>query len=77
MVEGAVKRIRPKAMTVATDLIGLLPLLWVEGSGADLTRRMIAPLVGGILVSFLGELFVTPALFYLARRRQLRKELAL
>ena len=76
MYEGAVKRIRPKAMTVATDLIGLLPLLWVEGSGADLTRRMIAPLVGGILVSFLGELFVTPALFYLARRRQLRKEFA-
>ncbi|HEX7897863.1 MAG TPA: CusA/CzcA family heavy metal efflux RND transporter [Planctomycetota bacterium] len=76
MYEGAVKRIRPKTMTVATDLIGLLPLLWTDGSGADVTRRMIAPLVGGILISFLGELLVTPALFYLARRRQLRKEWA-
>ncbi len=76
MYEGAVKRIRPKTMTVLTDLIGLLPLLWTDGSGADVTRRMIAPLLGGILVSFLGELMITPALFYLARRRQLRKEFA-
>src|SRR5690606_33779508 len=49
--EGAVKRIRPKTMTVATDMIGLLPLLWATGTGADVTRRLVAPLVGGIAVS--------------------------
>ena len=46
--EGAVKRIRPKTMTVATDMIGLLPLLWATGTGADVTRRLVAPLIGGI-----------------------------
>ena len=42
------KRIRPKTMTVATDMIGLLPLLWATGTGADVTRRLVAPLIGGI-----------------------------
>jgi Cu(I)/Ag(I) efflux system membrane protein CusA/SilA len=70
--EGAVKRIRPKTMTVATDLIGLLPLLWATGTGADVTRRLVAPLVGGIGVSFLMELLVYPVLFFVVRRRQLR-----
>jgi Cu(I)/Ag(I) efflux system membrane protein CusA/SilA len=72
--EGAVKRIRPKTMTVATDLIGLLPLLWATGTGAEVTRRMVAPLVGGIGVSFLMELLVYPVVFYLIRRRQLARE---
>src|SRR6185295_9684165 len=54
--QGAVKRIRPKTMTVATDMIGLLPLLWATGTGADVTRRLCAPLIGGISVSFLLEL---------------------
>jgi Cu(I)/Ag(I) efflux system membrane protein CusA/SilA len=69
--EGAVKRIRPKTMTVATDMIGLLPLLWATGTGADVTRRLVAPLIGGIAVSFVMELLVYPVLFYLARRRGL------
>ncbi|MCY2960851.1 MAG: efflux RND transporter permease subunit [Planctomycetota bacterium] len=69
--EGAVKRIRPKTMTVATDMIGLMPLLWASGTGADLTRRLVAPLVGGIAVSFLMELLVYPVLYYLAKRRSL------
>jgi Cu(I)/Ag(I) efflux system membrane protein CusA/SilA len=69
--EGAVKRIRPKTMTVATDLIGLLPLLWATGTGAEVTRRLVAPLVGGIGVSFLMELLVYPVVFYLIRERQL------
>ena len=73
--EGAVKRIRPKTMTVATDMIGLLPLLWATGAGADVTRRLVAPLIGGITVSFLMELLVYPVIFYLAKRWQLQKEL--
>ncbi|MFO1009270.1 MAG: efflux RND transporter permease subunit [Planctomycetota bacterium] len=67
--EGAVQRIRPKTMTVATDMLGLLPLLWATGSGADVTRRLAAPLVGGITVSFAMELCVYPVLFYLWKRR--------
>jgi len=69
--EGAVKRVRPKLMTVATDMIGLLPLLWATGTGADVTRRLVAPLIGGISVSFAMELLVYPVIFYLAKRRSL------
>jgi copper/silver efflux system protein len=72
--EGAVKRIRPKTMTVATDMIGLLPLLWATGTGADVTRRLVAPLIGGITISFVMELLVYPVIFYLYKRRQLRHE---
>ena len=72
--EGAVKRIRPKTMTVATDMIGLLPLLWAAGTGADVTRRLVAPLIGGITVSFVMELLVYPVIFYLAKQWELRKE---
>jgi Cu(I)/Ag(I) efflux system membrane protein CusA/SilA len=72
--EGAVKRIRPKTMTVATDMIGLLPLLWATGTGSDVTRRLVAPLVGGITVSFAMELLVYPVIFYLVKHWQLRRE---
>ncbi len=71
--EGAVKRIRPKTMTVATDMIGLLPLLWATGTGAEVTRRLVAPLIGGIAVSFLMELLVYPVVFYLAKARQIAR----
>ena len=74
--EGAVKRIRPKTMTVATDMIGLLPLLWATGTGADVTRRLVAPLIGGITISFLMELLVYPVVFYLAKTWELRKKWA-
>jgi Cu(I)/Ag(I) efflux system membrane protein CusA/SilA len=74
--EGAVKRVRPKLMTVATDMIGLMPLLWATGTGADVTRRLVAPLIGGIAVSFVMELLVYPVIFYLYRHRQLRVEWA-
>jgi Cu(I)/Ag(I) efflux system membrane protein CusA/SilA len=70
--DGAVRRIRPKTMTVATDMIGLLPLLWASGTGAELTRRLVAPLVGGITVSFAMELLVYPVIFYLWKRREIR-----
>jgi Cu(I)/Ag(I) efflux system membrane protein CusA/SilA len=71
--EGAVQRIRPKTMTVATDMIGLLPLLWATGTGADVTRRLVAPLIGGIGVSFVMELLVYPVVFLLAKRRELAR----
>jgi Cu(I)/Ag(I) efflux system membrane protein CusA/SilA len=72
--EGAVKRIRPKTMTVATDMIGLLPLLWATGTGADVTRRLVAPMIGGITISFIMELLVYPVIFYIAKRRMLSRE---
>jgi Cu(I)/Ag(I) efflux system membrane protein CusA/SilA len=74
ILEGAVKRIRPKTMTVATDMIGLLPLLWATGTGADVTRRLVAPLIGGITISFVMELLVYPVIFLLAKRLELRRE---
>jgi Cu(I)/Ag(I) efflux system membrane protein CusA/SilA len=66
--DGAVKRIRPKAMTVAAAFIGLVPLLWATGSGADVMRRLAAPLIGGLAVSFAMELLVYPIIFYLWKR---------
>jgi Cu(I)/Ag(I) efflux system membrane protein CusA/SilA len=70
--DGAVKRIRPKAMTVAAAFIGLVPLLWAHGSGADVMRRLAAPLIGGLAVSFLMELILYPIIFYIAKRFALR-----
>ncbi len=61
---GAVKRIRPKTMTVLTTIIGLLPLMFATGAGADTMRRLAAPMVGGLTTSFLLELLVYPAVYY-------------
>jgi len=61
--EGAVKRIRPKFMTVATMFIGLVPIMWSTGAGADVMKRIAAPMVGGILTSFILELVVYPAIY--------------
>jgi Cu(I)/Ag(I) efflux system membrane protein CusA/SilA len=61
-------------MTVATDMIGLLPLLFATGTGAEVTRRLVAPLIGGISISFLMELLVYPVIFFLAKRWELRHE---
>jgi Cu(I)/Ag(I) efflux system membrane protein CusA/SilA len=61
---GAVQRIRPKAMTVATTFIALVPILWATGTGADVMRRIAAPMVGGIVTSFFGELLVYPAVYF-------------
>lgn len=62
--EGAVKRIRPKAMTVAAAFIGLVPLLWAHGTGADVMRRLAAPMIGGLTVSFLMELILYPVIYF-------------
>ncbi len=72
IVEGAARRIRPKLMTALTLLIGLLPVLASTGTGADVMKRIAAPLVGGIVSSFLLELAVYPAIFAWWKRAGLR-----
>jgi Cu(I)/Ag(I) efflux system membrane protein CusA/SilA len=64
---GAVQRIRPKMMTVTTTFIALVPILWATGIGSDVMRRIAAPMVGGIVTSFVGELVVYPALYFIWR----------
>jgi copper/silver efflux system protein len=71
VVHGAVKRIRPKMMTVATILVGLLPVLWSHGTGADVMKRIAAPMVGGVVTSAILELIVYPALYLIWKGRRL------
>jgi Cu(I)/Ag(I) efflux system membrane protein CusA/SilA len=70
--EGAVQRVRPKAMTVAVIIAGLLPILWGSGTGSEIMSRIAAPMVGGMITAPLLSLFVLPAAYLLMRRRQLR-----
>ena len=70
IIHGAVKRVRPKAMTVSAAFIGLLPIMWSTGTGADLMKRIAAPMVGGLVTSFLLELLVYPAIYFLWKRRE-------
>ena len=63
VLHGAVQRIRPKFMTVATMFMGLLPIMWSTGAGADVMKRIAAPLIGGIFTSFALELLVYPAIY--------------
>jgi Cu(I)/Ag(I) efflux system membrane protein CusA/SilA len=65
VIHGAVKRIRPKMMTVGTTFIGLMPILWSTGTGADMMKRVAAPLAGGLATSFVMELMVYPAIYLL------------
>ena len=67
--EGAVARVRPKVMTVATTILGLLPLMWSHGAGADTMKRVAAPMVGGMISSVVLTLLVLPAVYMLWRRR--------
>ena len=71
IVHGAVKRARPKMMTVAAAFMGLLPILWSTSAGADVMKRIAAPMLGGLVTSFLLELLVYPAVYKLWRRREL------
>jgi len=75
IVEGAAQRIRPKLMTVLTMLLGLVPVLWSTGTGADVMKRIAAPMVGGLVSSFLLELTVYPAIFAIWKRRELGREI--
>ena len=73
---GAVKRIRPKVMTVITIIVGLFPIMWSTGAGADVMKRIAAPMVGGSISSLALEMLVYPVIFFIWRGRQLDKSLA-
>ncbi|HSG29627.1 MAG TPA: efflux RND transporter permease subunit, partial [Candidatus Krumholzibacterium sp.] len=74
---GAVQRLRPKFMTVATTFLGLVPILWAVGTGSDVMKRIAAPLVGGILASFLLELLVYPSVYQIWKWNfELKKQVA-
>jgi Cu(I)/Ag(I) efflux system membrane protein CusA/SilA len=68
--EGAVDRLRPKVMTVLTIMLGLAPILWSHGAGADVMKRIAAPMVGGMVTSTILTLVVIPAIYLIWRRRQ-------
>jgi Cu(I)/Ag(I) efflux system membrane protein CusA/SilA len=74
VMEGAVERLRPKVMTVVAIMAGLAPILWGAGTGADVMKRIAAPMVGGMVTSTLLTLVVIPALYYLWRARQIGRE---
>jgi Cu(I)/Ag(I) efflux system membrane protein CusA/SilA len=77
IMHGAVKRIRPKFMTVATMFLGLVPIMWSVGTGADVMKRIAAPMIGGIFTSFILELVVYPAIYEVWKWNfELKKELA-
>ncbi|MEW5807090.1 MAG: efflux RND transporter permease subunit [Acidobacteriota bacterium] len=65
IIHGAVKRVRPKMMTVAAASMGLMPIMWSMGTGADMMKRIAAPMVGGLFTSFIMELLVYPAIYLL------------
>jgi copper/silver efflux system protein len=69
IVEGAAKRIRPKLMTVLTMMIGLIPVLWSTGTGADVMKRIAAPMIGGVITSGILELLIYPAIYTLWKWR--------
>ncbi len=66
--EGAVLRVRPKAMTVAVILAGLFPIMWGTGTGSEVMQRIAAPMVGGMITAPLLSMFVIPAAYLLMRR---------
>jgi len=76
IVHGAVKRIRPKFMTVATMFVGLAPIMWSSGTGADVMKRIAAPMIGGIFTSFVLELVVYPAIYEVWKWRSVRRQAA-
>lgn len=72
--DGAAKRLRPKTMMVITTFVGLVPLLWAMGAGADTMRRLAAPLIGGLGTSFLLELLIYPVLYYTIKKKMLDEQ---
>jgi len=71
---GAVKRVRPKIMTASVIIAGLVPIMWSHGSGADVMKRIAAPMVGGVVTSVLLELMVYPVIYFLWKSWNLKKE---
>ena len=70
---GAVERVRPKMMTVTAIMAGLVPILWSQGTGADMMKRIAAPMVGGMITSTLLTLIVIPAIYSLWKEREVRR----
>jgi len=71
ILHGAVKRARPKMMTVAAAFMGLLPIMWSTSAGADVMKRIAAPMIGGLVTSFILELLVYPAIYKLWKQREI------
>lgn len=74
VIEGAVHRVRPKLMTVAALFMGLVPIMWSIGAGSDVMKRIAAPMIGGLLTSFLLELLIYPVVFYIWKAHTVFKE---
>jgi Cu(I)/Ag(I) efflux system membrane protein CusA/SilA len=72
-MEGSVLRLRPKLMTVATTLIGLIPIMWSSGVGADVMKPIAAPIIGGLITSTVHVLIITPVIFAMIKLRALKK----
>ena len=70
IIHGAVKRVRPKLMTVAAAFMGLIPIMWTLGTGSDVMKRIAAPMIGGLASSFALELLVYPVVFYLWKKKE-------
>jgi Cu(I)/Ag(I) efflux system membrane protein CusA/SilA len=73
-MEGTVQRVRPKLMTVGTTMIGLVPLLWATGAGADVMKRIAAPMVGGLISSTFLTLEILPVVYTYWRNWQIKRE---
>jgi Cu(I)/Ag(I) efflux system membrane protein CusA/SilA len=74
VIEGSVKRLRPKLMTVSVGLFGLIPILWATGVGSDIMRPITIPLIGGTISSTIYVLLITPVVFEIMKLRELRKK---
>ena len=71
--DGSVRRLRPILMTIATDVIGLIPIMWSQGTGSEVMKRIAAPLVGGVITSGMVVLLVYPLIYYLWKSRRMPK----
>lgn len=71
VMEGAVHRVRPKLMTVMALFMGLIPIMWSIGAGADVMKRIAAPMIGGLFTSFLLELLIYPVIFYIWKEKEI------
>ena len=74
VVHGAVKRVRPKMMTVTAAFMGLVPIMWALGTGSDVMKRIAAPMIGGLFTSFALELLVYPVIFFLWKSREMNRQ---
>jgi Cu(I)/Ag(I) efflux system membrane protein CusA/SilA len=75
VMEGAVERVRPKMMTVVSTMAGLLPIMWVTGTGSEVMRRIAAPMVGGMISSTVLTLVVIPAIYAMVKQWRLKRGL--